>query len=391
LNFLFKNQEYASIVRWADNGKAFVVKKLPEFIEDVLPNYFKHNNFASFVRQLNMYDFHKTRNSSNESIFYHKLFNKGQKHLLKLIKRKINNNLSHGAELITEDSELTEVIKDDLKNEKSKKHLEELYFAVLRQIEDLNRKQTELENRVEILTKKNEAYERGEICCEELFEKRICKNLEGFINLILESLSKRNMLNIDSNLKFESFDCNKENFVANPSTLRKCYSTATNCSLDDKNNYLNTKSNNCCTPLTKYEERIELDCTMRTKQEEDNLPFYNNSGIKVKKPLLKQKNSLIAKKSRRQVDNYILRKIKTENECQAEAIIIPKDHQRKNMLNMFDELKSVSPCLLHSPTKSLKKIKASSNNFPYTYFLPSIHYKKIWKEENKTDFNFQKS
>ncbi len=62
-----------------DNGKAFVVKNLPDFIEKVLPFYFKHNNFASFVRQLNMYDFHKTRNSNNENTFYHKMFNKGQK------------------------------------------------------------------------------------------------------------------------------------------------------------------------------------------------------------------------------------------------------------------------------------------------------------------------
>ena len=79
LPLLLKNSDYHHIIKWVENGRAFVVKNLPEFIEKVLPNYFKHNNFASFVRQLNMYDFHKTRNNNNENTFYHKLFIRGQK------------------------------------------------------------------------------------------------------------------------------------------------------------------------------------------------------------------------------------------------------------------------------------------------------------------------
>ena len=46
------------VISWSDDGSAFVVWRPAEFARDLLPKYFKHNNFSSFVRQLNTYVTH---------------------------------------------------------------------------------------------------------------------------------------------------------------------------------------------------------------------------------------------------------------------------------------------------------------------------------------------
>ncbi|CAD8124589.1 unnamed protein product [Paramecium sonneborni] len=85
---ILENPDYNEIISWNEEGTAFVVKNVNELAEKVLPNHFKHNNYASFVRQLNMYDFHKMKNEGGDNEFRHKYFQRGNKHLLCEIKRK---------------------------------------------------------------------------------------------------------------------------------------------------------------------------------------------------------------------------------------------------------------------------------------------------------------
>ncbi|XP_044516532.1 heat shock factor protein 4 isoform X2 [Gracilinanus agilis] len=96
---LVGDPETNHLICWSPNGASFHVRDQGRFSKEVLPKYFKHNNMASFVRQLNMYGFRKVVNieqggllkpDRDDTEFQHQCFLRGHEHLLEQIKRKVS-------------------------------------------------------------------------------------------------------------------------------------------------------------------------------------------------------------------------------------------------------------------------------------------------------------
>ncbi|XP_011082962.1 heat stress transcription factor A-4b-like [Sesamum indicum] len=130
--FLLKTYEMVDdpltnpIVSWSHTGHSFVVWNPPEFAGELLPKYFKHNNFSSFIRQLNTYGFRKVDPDQWE--FANEEFIRGERHLLKNIHRRkpIHSHSGQGNAVPLTDSEREEFEKEieKLKQEKLSLHSE---------------------------------------------------------------------------------------------------------------------------------------------------------------------------------------------------------------------------------------------------------------------------
>eukprot|EP00163_Fabomonas_tropica_P031207 TRINITY_DN733_c0_g1_i2.p1 TRINITY_DN733_c0_g1~~TRINITY_DN733_c0_g1_i2.p1 ORF type:complete len:355 (-),score=116.99 TRINITY_DN733_c0_g1_i2:174-1238(-) len=164
-----------TIVHWTESGLTFIVTKPPLLAKQVLPRYFKHSNFSSFIRQLNMYGFHKY-GEPNEWIFGHEHFQRDQPHLLQLIKRK-----SSKPKASTDDSSDAKSVINKLESEKAK---------LVDELNRLQNSQGAMQDRLQAVTQLNQSLWK-ELCgCQET-QRLMKSNIERIIAFLRTVYTQR--------------------------------------------------------------------------------------------------------------------------------------------------------------------------------------------------------
>eukprot|EP00816_Leptocylindrus_hargravesii_P006188 CAMPEP_0196820410 /NCGR_PEP_ID=MMETSP1362-20130617/75167_1 /TAXON_ID=163516 /ORGANISM="Leptocylindrus danicus, Strain CCMP1856" /LENGTH=339 /DNA_ID=CAMNT_0042199285 /DNA_START=89 /DNA_END=1108 /DNA_ORIENTATION=+ len=113
------------IARWEEGGKTFIVYDRDRLAKEVIPNYFKHNQYSSFMRSLNSYRFTKEPMEVDGNLWHrysHNGFVRGKPELLPFVHQSLPSHANKVTalpetkrtidDLLTENENLTRRVRE---------------------------------------------------------------------------------------------------------------------------------------------------------------------------------------------------------------------------------------------------------------------------------------
>ncbi|CAD8120933.1 unnamed protein product [Paramecium sonneborni] len=119
---------------WNKEGTTFQIQDPAYLTDQILPQYFKHRNYQSFLRQLNMYGFKKLKNKQGKSEFQHQQFRKGVKNNLPKIKRRNQEDIKQSLETLTKEFQSESYLNE---HEKMRKQLMQIQSDQQRLLQEI--------------------------------------------------------------------------------------------------------------------------------------------------------------------------------------------------------------------------------------------------------------
>lgn len=252
--------EFTDIIGWSESGNTFIVYKPTEFSQQVLPKYFKHSNFSSFIRQLNLYDFHKC-GQPNWWEWKHPNFKRDHKHLLKLIRRKTPGDKENNATASRE-----EILQ--LKKENTN---------LMDEMKQLQERQQAIEEHMQRIISENEALSE-QVTTSKQTEKEMQQTMQKIMYALLTLFSSNNANNNRNDSV--SLPGRKRRLLAPPDDIsnnNRHYSISQTPSFSsplpfDNQNNTNNNSNNISFPSIPNHEDVNNWMQSLTKELPESVP-----------------------------------------------------------------------------------------------------------------------
>ena len=181
LHDILNDNSYINIIHWDNDSKRVIVCDVINLCNIVLPKFYKHHNYSSFVRQLNLYGFRKSKGIIKEGEAY-----EHEKFSAKSTKEEINQIVRQSKKMKVLANYIKSTQKEDTTNDTdflSNRNEDDVLKYLYEKNEENQRNSLALKKEMEDLRKENSLLNQ---------EIDMIKSVLNSHKLLLEKIIKKN-------------------------------------------------------------------------------------------------------------------------------------------------------------------------------------------------------